>query len=136
MYLLFNFLGFTDFRIFELLDIMKRMKKTPEKALTKKDLDHSINHAITHAFDGFARIMKKSFDEVHEKMDAGFKAADERFEDLEKSNYEIKTTLEDTRDRVTRIEKIVEPLIPTVDTMKKNWKDHEIRITKLEKKAH
>jgi len=71
----------------------------------------------------------------------GFKNVDEKFENLEdevggldKLIFEIKLKLDNIDDRIKSIENILGPLVMVVDAMKNNWKDHEMRIVKIERK--
>lgn len=108
------------------------MKKELEKGITKADLHSAIDHAV----DSLARTIKKGFDAVDERFDrleTHVDSLETKFGHMEKSMFEMKLSIETTNDRLNTIEKILSPLMLAVDVMKKTERDHENRITRLEK---
>lgn len=108
------------------------MKKTSEKGITKAELHSAIDHAV----DSLACTIKKGFDAVDERFDrleTRVGMIESKSDRMEKSMFEMKLSLETTNDRLNTIEKILSPLMLAVDVMKKTERDHENRITRLEK---
>ncbi len=87
--------------------------------------------------EDLAIMVQKGFSEQGKRFDGleeKFEGLDGRIENLEKSGFEVKLQLESINDRLTGIEKILGPLVLVVDVMKNNWRDHEMRIAKIERR--
>jgi chromosome segregation ATPase len=97
------------------------MKQPPFKKVSMEDLAIMVQR-------GFNSVDKR-FDGVDDRFDA----LEKRVDSLDKSMFEVKLKLESVDERLESIEKTLGPLVLVVEAMKTNWKNHEMRIAKIER---
>jgi predicted nucleic acid-binding Zn-ribbon protein len=56
------------------------------------------------------------------------------FNKINKAISEMGSDIHSMKDRINNIDKVLGPLLHVVDSLKFNWRDHDTRITRLEKK--
>jgi hypothetical protein len=125
---------------------MKKGKKdsTP---VTKADVKEIVTEIITEAFDSFAIIVKKGFDDVNDRM-----VTKEEFYPFKKATetsfYNLQTDVTDLKTRMTRVENRLDRVEyrldsvevkfdifdQKIDTVVDMHKDHDVRIRGLEGK--
>ncbi len=99
------------------------MKK---KVSAKKEI--TIDDLAIMVQGGFAG-QDKRFDVLENRFDV----LEKRVDGLDRSMFEVKLKLDSIDDRMKNIENILGPLVMVVDAMKTSFKNHEMRIAKLER---
>lgn len=91
--------------------------------------------------EDLAIMVQGGFTETNCKIKEGFAEQGERIDNLtrrvdglDRSMFEVKLKIDSIDDRIKNIENILGPLVMVVDAMKTSFKDHEMRILKIERK--
>lgn len=103
-----------------------KSKKLKNKIITLDDLAIMVAKGFSDQESRF----NKRFDSLEEK----FNVLDDKVENLDKAIFDLQLRIGSVEERLSSIEKTLGPLLLVVDTLKFNWKDHDMRIARLEKK--
>ena len=106
---------------------MKRSPKKKKKETTIDDLAGMVQRGFLNQESKF----NKRFDTIEEEI-SGLKDFEKR---TDKAVFELQSDMDEVKKRLGSIEKTLGPLTYTVDNMKFNLRDYELRISRLEKKA-
>src|SRR3989344_1683359 len=83
--------------------------------------------------DSLALMVQRGFSDMHVQ----FEEQRVDFDDFKKSTgrslFELHSQMASVNQRLGNIEKVLGPLVHVVDALKTNSRDHEIRITRLER---
>ena len=117
-----------------------KSKKTKNKSVTLDDLAIMVANGFSDQesrfnkrFDG----IDERFDRVEDRLDGvedRLDSLENKVENLDKAIFDLQLRVGSVEDRLKSIEKTLGPLLTVVDIMKDNWKDHDMRISRLEKK--
>ncbi len=87
---------------------------------------------IDDKFENFAIMVQRGFREQAENTKSMFNGLEIKVDSLDRSVFNLGQKVDSMDERLKDVEKAVKPLIPTVDLLKINYKNHEARIIKLE----
>lgn len=80
-------------------------------------------------------MVQRGFSDVHDQL----KEQNVNFENFkmsaDKSFFELNSQMAVTNQRLGNIEKVFGPLVHVVDALKVNFRDHEMRLARLERAA-
>ena len=96
------------------------MKKSPAK-----------NKKVT--IDDLAIMVQNGFREQTENTKFMINGLEIKVDRLDKSVFNLGQKVDSMDERLKMVEKTLNPLLLVMDVMKTGWKDHEMRIIKLEK---
>lgn len=113
------------------LDVKKKQKK-----VTLNDVASSVKE-VAESVDALARITTKGFENTVSKAEFGeFKQDMEDFKKkTDKSLFELQSDMGDVKLRVKNVEQTLGPVLSMTEALKLNWRDHESRLSRLERKA-
>lgn len=109
----------------------KTLKNEVSIFATKSD----VKQIVDDAFDSFARIMKRCFDDVYLRMDGMVEKHDfELFKKTtDQSLYELKMDTSELKDRTGHVENRLGAVETKLDSVVSMYQGHNTRITRLEK---
>ncbi len=116
--------------------MVNKNPKKQNKEIGFKELATMIDHLAIATANGFNRVEKR-LDSVENKLDSvedRLGTIEEKLVKIEKELYEIQIKIGSFEQRLLSIERTLGPLLQVSDIMRQNWKEHELRIERLEKK--
>ncbi len=122
-----------------------RRKNPPSKPHSDLATKGDVREIVTEIIDNFAVMVKRGFDDIHERMVTKeefneFRAEMYNFKaNIEPAVYTLQTDMLDVKSRLTKVEtglKDVRCDVASLTTaVRSNWQDHEHRITTLEERV-
>lgn len=122
-----------------------RGKKSPSKPRSQLATKSDVREIVTEIIDNFAVMVKRGFDDIHERMVTKeefneFRAQMNAFKDsTEPALCSLQTDMLDVKSRLTKVETrltgVEDGLISLTTAAHSNWQDHERRIITLEERV-
>ncbi|MFA6158274.1 MAG: hypothetical protein WC763_01450 [Candidatus Paceibacterota bacterium] len=134
-------------------------KNSPSKPYGQLATKSDVREIVTEVIDNFAIMMKRSFDDINDRMVTKeefneFKAEMHEFKDemhefktnmlefkdgTEPALYSLQTDMLDVKSRLTKVEtgltNVENGVTSLTAAVRSNWRDHEGRITRLEERV-
>ena len=112
-----------------------KKKSSIKKIVTIEDLAIMVQNGFKEQGDKIYKLDSR-FDILENRFDIlenRFDTLEGKVNGLDKSMFDIQLKLDSLDERMKNIENILGPLVMVVEAMKTSFKDHEIRILKLER---